>query len=239
MRSIPIGFFQAMAALFLAITLAGFAPTFFLRPWFDAASLPIRFHIHGFFMTCWIVLFLIQTVWIARGNVAMHRRTAAVAAVTAGALLVSALAILYFLAAGYPDNGRPLGVVSATVWGNIATLVTFCIFVGTGIAMRAHPQIHKRLMLYSVLSMMGPSLARIGHFEMFRVSDSIIVNDAVYGLGGVLALYLLVAIHDRLVLGRLHGTLLWAVPLQFGLVIIAGLMVAGTGFGQGLILLLA
>lgn len=239
MRSPTIGFFQAMAALCLAITLVGFAPTFFLRPWFDGASLPVRLHVHGFFMTCWIVLFLVQTVWIARGNVAMHRRTAVVAAVMAGALLVSALAILYFLAAGFPENGRPLGVVSATVWGNIAGLVTFCIFVGSGIAMRAHPQTHKRLMLYSVLSIMGPPLSRIGHFEMFRVSDSIIVNDAVYGLGGVLALYLVVAIHDFLVLGRLHGTLLWAVPLQFGLMIVAGLIVAGTGFGQGLILLLA
>lgn len=235
-RATGLGFFQMMAILLLALTLIGFAPTFFLRPVFEVSPLPVRFHIHGFFTTGWIVIFLFQSLLIASGKVRLHRRTGILAGSMAIGLLVSGLSILFFLAAGYPGNGRSLGEVASVIWGNIAGLVTFCIFVGTGIALRARAQTHKRMMLFATLSIMGPPLARIGHFDAFRISDTLVVNDAVYGLGGVLALYALVLIHDLRVLGRPHVTLLWAVPLQFGLIIIAGLVMAGTEFGQGLVL---
>lgn len=234
-----LGFFQGMAILFLLLLLVGFAPTFFLRPWFYDSPLPVRFHIHGFFTACWILAFLVQALLVASGNIALHRLTGIVAASVAGGVLISGLAILYFLASGYPDNGRELGEVSSVVWGNIAGLATFSIFVGTGIALRSRPQTHKRMMLFATLSIMGPPLARIGHFDVFRLSDSLIVNDAAYGLGGLLALNLLVVIHDMRVLGRPHTTVLWAVPLQFISVIIAGLMIAGTDFGRSLILLVS
>lgn len=238
-RATGLGFFQVMAILLLALTLIGFAPTFFLRPLFDASPLPVRFHIHGFFTTGWIVIFLFQSFLIAGGKVRLHRRTGILAGSMAIGLLVSGLSILFFLAAGYPGNGRSLGEVASVIWGNIASLVTFCIFVGTGIALRARAQTHKRMMLFATLSIMGPPLARIGHFDAFRISETLVVNDAVYGLGGVLALYVLVLIHDLRVLGRPHVTLLWAVPLQFGLIIVAGLVMAGTEFGQGLVLALS
>lgn len=234
----PIGFFQAMAVLLLALTVIGFTPTFFLRPLFTAEPLPARFYFHGFFTTCWILVFLVQAFLISSGNVVWHRRNGVLAVAIGGGLVVSGLAILFFLAAGYPDNGWELGNASSVIWGNIASLVTFCIFVGTGVALRARPQTHKRMMLFATLSIMGPPLTRIGHFDAFRISDAFVVNDAIYGLGGVLLLYAVVLIHDLRVLGRPHATILWAVPLQFGLIVIAGLMVARTDFGQGLVLLL-
>lgn len=152
-------------------------------------------------------------------------------------VLFSGLGILYYVAAGYPESGAELEQVSALVWGNLAGLLTFSIFAGSGIALRARPKAHKRLMLLATLSMMGQPLARIGHFEIFRLSDSIIVNDAIYGLGGILVLFSIVVIHDIREFGRPHFTVAWGIPLQLGLTIIAGLMIAGTEFGHSLILL--
>lgn len=231
-----IGFFQGMAILFLVLTLIGFAPTFFLRSLTDAPALPFRFHIHGFFTTGWVVLFLVQAFLIANRKTGFHRRMGVFGAFVALGVLFSGLAILYYVAAGYPENGTELGQVSALVWGNLAGLAVYAIFVGSGIIYRSNPKAHKRLMLLATLSMMGQPLVRIGHSDLFRLSDSIIVNDAVYGLGGILVLFSFVVIHDILTLKRLHPAVAWGIPLQLGLTILTGLVIANSEFGHSLIL---
>lgn len=231
-----IGFFQGMAILFLVLTLVGFAPTFFLRSLTDAPALPLRIHIHGFFTTGWVVLFLVQTLLIANTKIDFHRRTGVLGAFIAGGVLLSGLAILYYVAAGYQENGTELGQASALVWGNLAGLTVYTIFVGSGIIYRSNPKVHKRLMLLATLSMMGQPLVRIGHLEMFRLSDSIIMNDAIYGLGGNLLLFSFVVIHDILTLKRVHPVVAWGLPLQLGLTIFTGLVIANSEFGHSLIL---
>ncbi len=232
-----IGFFQGMAILFLVLTLLGFAPTFYLRPLTDAPSLPLRFHLHGFFTTAWVFLFLVQSFLIATRKIAFHRRMGILGAVIAAGVLFSGLAILYYLTAGYPQNGMDLEQVSATVWGNLVILAAFSIFVSSGIVLRSRPKSHKRLMLLATLSMMGQPLVRIGHFDFFQVSDSIIINDAIYGLGGLLLLFTIVLIHDIRTLGRPHFSVVWGIPLQVVLTIITGLFIANTEFGYSLIFL--
>lgn len=224
-----------MAILYLLLTLVGFAPTFFLRPLIDAPALPLRFHIHGFFTTGWIVLFLIQTFLIANRNIGFHRRMGVFGAFIAGGVLLSGLTILYFVAAGYPENGFELGEASALVWGNLAGLTVYTIFVGSGIVYRSNPKAHKRLMLLATLSMMGQPLVRIGHLDLFRLSDSLIVNDAVYGLGGILLLFSFVVIHDIRRLKRPHPVVAWGIPLQLGLTILTGVVIANSEFGYSLI----
>lgn len=231
-----IGFFQGMAILFLVLTLVGFARTFFLRPLFDAPSLPFRFHIHGFFTTGWVVLFLVQTFLIANRKIGFHRRMGVFGAFIAGGVLLSGLAILYYVAAGSPGNGFELGQASALVWGNLAGLTVYTIFVSFGIIYRSNSKAHKRLMLLATLSMMGQPLVRIGHLDLFRLSDSIIVNDAIYGLGGILLLFSFVVIHDIRTIKRVHPAVAWGIPLQLGLTIITGIVIANSEFGHSLIL---
>jgi hypothetical protein len=232
-----VGFFQGMAILFLVLTLAGFAPTFYLRSFTDAPSLPARFHVHGFFTTVWVFLFLVQSFLIATRKITFHRGMGVLGAVIAAGVLLSGLAILYYLAAGYPQNGMDLEQVSATVWGNLVILAAFSTFVSSGIALRSRPKSHKRLMLLATLSMMGQPLVRIGHFDLLRVSDSIIINDAIYGLGGLLLLFAFVVIHDIRTLGRPHFIVVWGIPLQVVFTIITGLFIANSEFGHSLVFL--
>ena len=51
-------FYTGMAVAFMITVFAGFAPTYFLRPYFDARPLLPLLHLHGFVFTSWIVLFL-------------------------------------------------------------------------------------------------------------------------------------------------------------------------------------
>lgn len=226
-----------MAILFLVLTLVGFAPTFYLRSFIDAPSLPARIHVHGFFTTVWVLLFFVQSFLTATGKISFHRRMGILGAVIAAGVLISALVILYYLAAGYPQNGMDLEQVSATVWGNLIGLTAYSIFVCSGIALRSRPKSHKRLMLLATLSIMGPPLVRIGHFDLFRVSDSIIINDAIYGLGGLLVLFTVVLIHDIRTLGRPYFIVAWGIPLQVVFTILTGLFIANSEFGHSFIFL--
>lgn len=233
-----VGFYQGMAILFLVLTFVGFAPTFFLRSLYTDQPLPIRFHIHGFFSASWVLIFLFQTFFIANGKITFHQRIGILGALVASGVLLSGLAILYYLVASYPANGWKLGQISSLVWGNIAILICFSVFVSIGIALRSRPQTHKRLTLFATLSIMGQPLTRIGHFDLFRVSDLLMINDAIYGLGGIIVLFLIIGIYDMQVLGRPHRTFWWAMSFQLGLTIVGGIIIAPTEFGQGLISLL-
>lgn len=232
-----IGFFRGMAVLFLMITAAGFARTLYLRPLFDVPPLPVTFYVHGSFTTLWVVLFCVQAFLIANKRIAVHRQMGIVGALVAIGVVGSGLAILHYVAVEYPQQGATLDQIAPLIWGNIAGLIAYSIFVGVGISLRSRAQFHKRLMLMATLTMMGQPLARIGHFDAFRLSDSLIVNDAIYGLGGVVLLYVMVMIHDVWLSGRPHSTIVWGMPLHLGLMIVAGLVISGSEFGQSLILL--
>lgn len=233
-----IGFYQGMAILIVVLTFVGFAPTYFLRPLFETRSLPLIFHIHGLFSASWVLLFLLQSFLIASDNVSRHRRIGIFGTLIACGFLLSGLAILYYLIKGYPANGWDLGFLSSLVWGNITILTCFSIFWGGGLAYRSRPVVHKRLMLFATLSMMGQPLTRLGQFDFFILSNIRMVNDAIFGLGGLFVLFLIFAIHDIRKLGKPHPTFWLAISLLFGLTIVSGLMIAPTEFGQQLVLLL-
>ena len=237
-RTHQIGFYQGMAILMAILTFVGFAPTYFLRPLFETRPLPLTFHIHGLFSTSWVLLFLLQSFLIASNNVSLHRRIGIFGTLIAGGFLLSGLAILYYLIEGYPANGWDIGFLSPLVWGNIAILTCFTVFGGGGLAYRSRPEVHKRLMLFATLSMMGQPLTRLGQFDFFVLSEVRMVNDAIFGLGGLFMLFLIVAIHDMWKLGKPHPVFWLAISLQFGLTIISALLIAPTEFGQQLILLL-
>jgi hypothetical protein len=64
-----------MAAAVAVAVFIGFAPTFYLRYRFNPdKGLSILLHVHGFALSAWIVLFLVQTILIARGSPILHRR---------------------------------------------------------------------------------------------------------------------------------------------------------------------
>ena len=58
--------FYTGLALAIALTVfAGFAPTYYLRPWFQSTGLGGLLHLHGLVFTAWVLLFLTQSTLIA------------------------------------------------------------------------------------------------------------------------------------------------------------------------------
>jgi hypothetical protein len=230
-------FFVYMAALLLLINFAGFAPTYFLRAFFDTPALPVRTHVHGPLFTTWFVLFFMQTAWIRQRNVALHRRFGVAGGVLAFVMVTSGLVMLYFRAQEYQPTGDGddllrLADTATVVWANLALLTAFAVFTTLGILFRRRSEAHRRLMLLASLSMMPQAIGRIGNLPVLGG------NGVLFALASLLFLLFALVLYDAIVRKRLHPVSVWGPPLFFASIVIFAVVVPDTYIGQSLILLI-
>jgi len=148
----------AIAAI--AIVFAGFAPTFYLKGVFAGPDLTTLKIVHGFVMTAWFALFLVQVRLVAAGRTMTHRKlgllgialAVAVVAVGLGAGIASARAGVTPL----PEL-PPLAFLIMPV----AEMVVFATLFTAAIALRRRSAWHKRFMLVASIAMLAPALARM------------------------------------------------------------------------------
>lgn len=174
----PSAYFVSMATLLLAIVLAGFSPTLYLRAFVDAPPIPPYLYAHGAILTGWFVWLFIQTIMIRTARVSMHRRLgwigAALAVFVAGAGLSATFGVIprivaHGVALDEDIGVLGIGVTGATVaefearvvWGDIGIALAFIALLAFAVALRSEPSAHKRLMLLASIAIIVPALARI------------------------------------------------------------------------------
>jgi hypothetical protein len=158
-------FFVGMALGMLLVNLVGFAPTLYLRPFFDVPPIPAYLYLHGALGTAWFVLLVVQTLLVANGRVGIHRQLG-VAGVALAALLV--ITGVYTSANMVPRNVA-LGLTSETdmtlyevvTAADNAAFIIFPTLVLLAVYFRRRPDAHKRLVLLASWSILGPAVARI------------------------------------------------------------------------------
>src|SRR5262245_8951221 len=74
MRSTDRVFFSAFALAAAISVFIGFAPTFYLKPFFSTRPLTPLLVVHGVVFSTWIVLFGVQTLLVATHRTPVHRR---------------------------------------------------------------------------------------------------------------------------------------------------------------------
>lgn len=231
-------FFVWMAASMLLLNLIGFAPTYFLKHWFESPALAIRTHVHGVIFTSWFLILLIQANLIRVGNVQNHRRLGAASLIVAVAMVMSALLILYHRSMLYHSGDRDLEGTVFVVWANLALLLGFISFVTLGVLFRRRSSYHKRLMLLASIAMMPQALGRIGYFPQLRILEGM-GNNVLYAYGGFLILLTAMLIHDWVNAGQLHPATRCGVPALILLIISGTFLLPQTELGAALILSLA
>jgi hypothetical protein len=160
------GFFTAMALAMLAVAVAGFLPSIVHTAGRRAPLSPLV-AVHGFLFFAWLILFLVQSRLVATGRVALHRRVG----VAAGFVLALMVPLSYVTTVAMVRRGFDLSgdlrIDADPLFESIfqfGDLTLFTVLAVTAIAYRRHPDIHKRLMLFANLSLMGAPLAHlIGH----------------------------------------------------------------------------
>ena len=164
-KKLPRGrspFFVVMAAAVALTVFLGFAPSFYLRSTFNPDKyLSIRLHIHGFALSAWIVLFLIQTILIVRGSPTLHRRLGWVMSGLAASIVVLMGAAIVDQMQRTPP---PFPAAFALAFG-MFDIIVFATLVGWAIYWRRRPDWHKRLMLSATILLLGAAVVRIVAFN--------------------------------------------------------------------------
>ncbi len=142
------------------LVFAGFAPTYYLKGWFGGPALPRLLHLHGALMTSWFLLFFAQVALVAAHRIRWHRRLGVCAAIVGGLIvIIGATVDVRAARLGHmpPEGPPPLQFMGFLLFA----LLVFAILVGAALVLRRRPDYHKRLMLLSCFSLVGPGVFRI------------------------------------------------------------------------------
>jgi hypothetical protein len=187
---------------------AGFAKNYYLRAWLGTRQISVMVHVYGLIMTSWIVLFLTQTLLVAKGRTDLHRKLGLAGA----SLAVIVVGLGLYTIAG--SIARQHLDISARSWAEAfvafdgLSLLLFGGLLITALRLRSRPQSHKRLMLMAIISLLPPA---IGRFVAYFAHD----NEQVIVLLLMCASVVLCVSIDTLRDRRLHPAFAWSGALVF------------------------
>ena len=184
-------FYSGIALAFGICVFVGFSRTYYLKGLFGTPHLSWLAHLHGAMFTAWTVFFLCQVGLVAAGRTDLHRRLGKVgAAIGGGVLTLGIVMTLHSMHARYA-SGRP-GIAALLING-FMNLFLFSVFFAAGLFFRRKKEIHKRLMVLAMVSLIIPAIARLP-MPPFMIGWAI------------LAFSLTSVIYDAIVLRRVHVT---------------------------------
>lgn len=211
-------FYIGMSIAMVITVFAGFAPTYYLRPYFTTTPLMPLLHFHGLVFTSWLVLFAIQTSLVAAHRTDIHRRLGVVGGVIGALMIVVGVTTAVVRA---KQGATPLPDISPLAFLVIplGDMFVFAILIGAGFYFRRRPDVHKRLMMLATISILAAAIARLP-LAIMKAGPP-----AFFGLTD--AFVLICVLYDLVTLRRVHRTTILA-----GLFIIASqplrLMLGGT-----------
>jgi len=182
------------------IVLAGFARTYYLKPFFNTPDLPGRIvHLHGIVMTTWVLLFITQVSLVATRRTRVHQRLGIAGGVLAALVVIVGVLTALFAAARGASPGPPALAFLIVPLGD---MLIFSVLIGLALYFRRNLQVHKRLMLLAAINLLTPAIARI--------PLSFITNGGPLAFFGLTDLVLLVFLaYDTFKHRRLHPVFLW------------------------------
>ena len=194
-------FYTGMSVAFLFIVFAGFARTYYLRPYFGTPQLTPLLHLHGLIFTSWIVLLLTQTVLVAAKRTAVHRRLGwAGAALALLMILVGTTTAVVRAKIIEVPPGSPSPLAFLTI--PLGDMLVFALLIGAGFYYRRRPDVHKRLMLLATIAILPAAVARLP-FDFIQQVGPL----AFFGLPDLFVLVVL--LYDLLTRGRPHRATVW------------------------------
>ncbi|HEY9140751.1 MAG TPA: hypothetical protein VIN93_07655 [Bryobacteraceae bacterium] len=226
-RFIARWFFAGMAILMLATSVAGFAPAI-LYPAGRHGPLSLLVVVHGLVFFAWLLLYLAQSLLVATGRAAFHRRLGFAAALVLALMIPLGYSVtVTMVRRGFDLSGDqkivpnppagsmdPLG---ASVF-NFGYLLTFTVLAAAAICFRRRPAVHKRLMLFANIELMGAPIAHIMGHQNILTPATIMIP---------FSLFLLAAVaRDYLAEKRIHPLTIWLAIILFVSQPIEGILIA-------------
>src|SRR5581483_6214703 len=216
-------FFPILSSLLIVFVFLGFAPTYYLRP-AGAGAIPAYLQIHGAAMTAWYVLLLVQTTLIATRRRAVHRRLGVGGAVIAAVIVfLNPLVVVWSVAHQAP--GTPIELTALITIGDLLVMTVFAVLAGLGIYWRRFPETHSRMLMLASIAVAGPALGRL---------SLNVAGTPLPGLITLMVLPLLVVVHDRVLIKRVHRVSAWGTAAIIGSLVFS-IVIANSAAGPAIV----
>jgi hypothetical protein len=193
-------YFVSMAVVMIVVSVVGFAPSI-VNPSRRLGAMTLLLAVHGILFLLWLLLFLLQTILIAARRADLHRRMGIAAIVLLTALVpLSYVVTVQMVRRGFDLSGDQISRTAPdALFGsifNFFAVVEFPLLAGAALVYRRRKEIHKRLMLFANISLMGPPITHfLGHFGLLT---------AFTVLAGLAAFFLSAVAGDYLRTRRVH-----------------------------------
>ncbi|HWS90666.1 MAG TPA: hypothetical protein VN282_27100 [Pyrinomonadaceae bacterium] len=190
-------FYAGMAVAFLLVVFAGFARSYYLKPYFGTppAMTPLL-HLHGLIFSAWIVLLLAQTALVAAKRTRVHMRLGwAGAGLAVLMILVGTFTAVVRAKIVEVPPGSPSPLVFLTI--PLGDMLVFALLAGAAVYYRRRADAHKRLMLLATIAILPAAVARLP-FDFIQQVGPL----AFFGLSDLFVLVIL--LYDLLTRGRPH-----------------------------------
>lgn len=163
-------FYPQIALALALLVFVGFSRSYYFRFLTDQPPMVTLVHLHAIAFTGWLVLFGLQTRFIAAHRVDLHRRLGLAGLVLAAAIVVLGVVTAFHTAAlprVRPSRLDPHQFAVVPLF----SIVLFAVFVTLGAALRRRAAAHKRLMVLAMISVLGPAVGRLlGYFDSQALS---------------------------------------------------------------------
>lgn len=155
-------FYTSMGIAIAAVTIWGFAPTFYFSRWMTAPETTPEMsgllYLHGAVFTLWIALMVVQPMLIASRNLRLHRRLGyGGAGVAAAMVLVGNLSAVAAMHGGFKGLGDPMVFYAVPFFA----INSFAVAAALAVYWRNRAETHKRLILLSNVGLLGAAIARL------------------------------------------------------------------------------
>lgn len=159
-------YFVGISIAILGMVVAGFSRSYFFKGMILAPLPSILIHVHGAVFSAWVLLFVVQTILVARRNIPLHRKLGYAGAVLAGLMVVLGIsATISSVHAGHtPSIFTPPMFLAL----NLGGIVFFGSFVAGAVILRNNRPVHKRLMLLATLNLLPPATTRLFVFILHK-----------------------------------------------------------------------
>jgi len=142
--------------------------------------------VHGLAMFSWIVLFLVQSIFILNGKPRLHMRIGVGGAVLAGVMVPLGSVAAILSARDNPEIYQVLGGARFFLATMLGEMLCFGVFVGIAVIYRRRPEIHRPMMLLATVVIQSGAFGRFPYIENLAVFPPLYVWGPVLLFGGLL-----------------------------------------------------
>jgi hypothetical protein len=156
-------YFLTATCLALAVVLIGFWKTFFLPTFQGTFTAPAIIYVHGGLLFLWTVFLVSQAMLVRTRRIRIHRRIGFIGLALACGVSISTMVLgVYILKRDVAAGGGHTAISS--IVGMFTTPIIFLSLVGAAIVYRRRPEVHKRLILLAMLSVLWAAFLRFRHY---------------------------------------------------------------------------